>query len=212
MRGLLVISILASLVSFSNAYDQLLLRPSPYTRRLIKIDELKPATWMSEAEIDGLIRSKIKFMDITETRQLLAKELAQSGTIKMPKTFPLPQVLKKDMEIQEIIQTLDKHEMEKNLKKFTSFYTRYYRSDTGKQSQQWLLETIKAIAGSSDLDISVSEFSHSWKQSSIIARFEGCGTSAEKEQVVVLGAHQDSVNMWFPSFGRSPGAGNNLTL
>jgi leucyl aminopeptidase len=32
------------------------------------------------------------------------------------------------------------------LTKFSSFRTRYYRSDTGKQSQQWLLSQIKEVS------------------------------------------------------------------
>lgn len=44
-----------------------------------------------------------------------------------------------------------------------------------------------------------------WDQFSIIARFEGSNKDLENE-LVIVGAHQDSVNMWLPSFGRSPGA------
>lgn len=96
--------------------------------------------------------------------------------------------------------------MKETLEKFTSFHTRYYRSDTGKKSQEWLLETIKAATDNYRYNLTVEEFKHSWPQSSIVARFEGSGNKTEKGQIVVLGAHQDSVNMWLPSFGRSPGA------
>ncbi|KAF9125403.1 Leucine aminopeptidase 1, partial [Mortierella sp. 14UC] len=47
-------------------------------------------------------------------------------------------------------------------------------------------------------------FQHKWDQFSIIARFEGKDDSLTNEPVIV-GAHQDSINMWLPML-RAPGA------
>ena len=51
--------------------------------------------------------------------------------------------------------------------------------------------------------MTVSKFSHSWSQFSVIARFEGTSSSSS---IVVLGAHEDSINLSSPSSGRAPGA------
>jgi len=48
----------------------------------------------------------------------------------------------------------------------------------------------------------VSLFSHSWVQSSIVAKFPGKTSGA----VTILGAHMDSINGANPTSGRAPGA------
>jgi leucyl aminopeptidase len=89
---------------------------------------------------------------------------------------------------------LGKANMEANLKKFTSFHTRYYLSKTGEQSAEWLFSQVEAIAEESGKNISVTKFTHAWSQFSIIARLEGQGEGATAEETVILGAHQDSIN------------------
>ncbi|KDN50044.1 hypothetical protein RSAG8_01380, partial [Rhizoctonia solani AG-8 WAC10335] len=86
------------------------------------------------------------------------------------------------------------------------FRTRYYRSETGKQSQQWLKGKIAETTGkfaSSTLKslISISEFPHPWGQNSIILKIKGSDPSAG---TVIISAHQDSTNMW--PFLPAPGA------
>lgn len=61
--------------------------------------------------------------------------------------------------------------------------------------------------------VSVRQFEHSWGQHSVIARIEPkkCNSGSSNngtfdDHVVIVGAHQDSVNQWNPWFGRSPGA------
>jgi leucyl aminopeptidase len=62
--------------------------------------------------------------------------------------------------------------MEENLEKFTSFHNRYYRSQHGLDSSNWLFDHISGIINNhGDKDVvSVRKFSHSWLQNSIIAR------------------------------------------
>src|SRR5690606_16906366 len=50
-------------------------------------------------------------------------------------------------------------------------------------------------------EISVQQFPHKWQQSSIIARIPG-----RKNSTVVIGAHQDSINLFLPSILPAPGA------
>ncbi|KAF9401650.1 Leucine aminopeptidase 1 [Mortierella sp. AD011] len=65
-------------------------------------------------------------------------------------------------------------------------------SETGRESARWLYKQISDLIEEAAIssDISIRKFEHDWDQFSII----------------VIGAHQDSVNAWFPYFGRSPGA------
>jgi leucyl aminopeptidase len=92
----------------------------------------------------------------------------------------------------------------------TSFHTRYYQTSSGLAASQWIQSKIEEYAESASKkwNISVTPFTHSWKQNSIIIRLEDINsTTNEKEDaVVILGAHLDSVNWLNPWFGRSPGA------
>jgi len=106
-----------------------------------------------------------------------------------------------------VLKHLSTEGPQENLKKFTSFRTRHYRSDTGKQSQRWLMSKISEITdkwSSKSLRnlIRVEEFRHPWGQNSIIVRINGSSTN--DDGLVVLGAHQDSTNMW--PFLPAPGA------
>ncbi|WP_411744109.1 M20/M25/M40 family metallo-hydrolase [Reinekea sp.] len=70
-----------------------------------------------------------------------------------------------------------------------AFTNRYYTSTHGVDSAHWLRDEWSTIS-STRADISVSLFSHSWAQPSVIITIEGRTNPSE---VVVLGAHLDSI-------------------
>ncbi|KAI0066049.1 peptidase [Artomyces pyxidatus] len=167
--------------------------------RLVQMED-KPPVWMTELEKIEAKAQGIKFFDITETQDLGSKAHLRP----MTKAFP---VLKSNKEVKSVLKNLSTTGPKENLQKFTSFRTRYYRSDTGRQSQQWLsskiLETTAEFApkGLQDL-ITLTEFAHSWGQNSVIVRING--SNPTDDGIVVIGAHQDSTNMW--PFLPAPGA------
>ncbi|CAI2174206.1 6697_t:CDS:2 [Funneliformis geosporum] len=171
--------------------------------RLIQTSEDKSPIWMSQNEILILFRNNIKFMDVTDYLDL--------GThFKPALKHVYPTVPTFQVEVKSFIGNLTTTTMRQNLIKFTSFKNRYYRSSYGEQSSKWLYNQIFDIIQDAndlnlDVDVSVRKFTHSWAQKSIIARFEGSNPE-NQNQVVIVGAHQDSVNMWLPNFGRAPGA------
>lgn len=106
--------------------------------------------------------------------------------------------------VKPLAESLSKDKMHANLEKFTSFHTRYYKSSYGVQSATWLYEQIAAqikSAGADEYGATVEKFDHPWGQFSIIARIPG-----QSNQTVVIGAHQDSINLFLPSFLAAPGA------
>jgi leucyl aminopeptidase len=120
---------------------------------------------------------------------------------KDPK-FPAKPTLQK--ELAPMIKDLSKDKMQENLEKFTSFHTRYYKSDYGKQSSEWLLKKVQSIiedAGADKYGVHAEHFKHPWGQNSVIATVPGLENST-----VVIGAHQDSINLFFPSIFSAPGA------
>lgn len=138
-------------------------------------------------------------MDITETQEL--------GTLRAQTqsqaSVAFPDKCVKQKEVGELAGHLTKDGMRRNLEKLTSFHTRYYKSDYGRQSSEWVLERINGIikdAGAEDT-VTAEHFGHSWPQSSVIARIPG-----KTNTTVIIGAHQDSINLWLPSILGAPGA------
>jgi len=169
------------------------------------------AVWMTELEKIQMKAQGVKFFDITETQDL---GFSRSLRLKNKPSFPIPNATEI---VEPILKTLSVTGPQENLKKFSSFRTRYYRSDTGKQSQEWLLSKISDITAEYASDslrelITAREFPHSWAQSSIIVRIEGSSTT--DDSVVVIGAHQDSTNMWpfLPAPGADDDGSGSMTI
>jgi len=140
----------------------------------------------------------INFFDITDTPDLLRVKVQEPISYAQPRLHE---------QVTKVIQTLSTEGPREHLKKFTSFHTRFYRSLTGQESQKWLLSKVIEITdkNASPLlrpHITVEEFEHSWGQNTIIARING--SSEVDNRVVIVGAHQDSTNMW--PFLPAPGA------
>lgn len=164
--------------------------------------ELAPGEtkWIKEDEKWELRREGVNFFDITNTPDLGAIN-AQKHSIR---AVAFPPKTSHNATVTPLLEQLEKNNMRKHLETFTSFHTRYYKSSYGAQSSAWLLGQVNdtlAKAGAFDHGASVKAFSHPWGQSSIIATIPG-----KSEKTVVIGAHQDSINLFFPSLLAAPGA------
>jgi leucyl aminopeptidase len=167
--------------------------------RLVQMAPDAKPVWMTELEKIQAKSAGMNFMDITEAEDL--------GSLSPAKTRSELQRTKANKAVERVIKELSIEGPVENLQKFTSFRTRYYRSQTGKESQKWLTQKIYETTDKfapKDLQslISVSEFPHSWGQNTIIVRING--SSPTNEGVVIIGAHQDSTNLW--PFLPAPGA------
>ncbi|KZT12990.1 peptidase [Laetiporus sulphureus 93-53] len=168
--------------------------------RWVQLEGQEPVL-MSELEKIELKAQGFKFFDVSETLNLGHRTHLTNA--RKP-TYPTPN---KTELVNPILKTLEIDNLKEGLHKFTSFRTRYYRSDTGKQSQEWLIETIRQLThkyASKSLQelITIEEFPHTWIQSSVIARING--SIPTEDGVVIVGAHQDSTNTW--PFLPAPGA------
>lgn len=155
----------------------------------------------SACSVSNVQQNGINFMDITDTADL--GTLLLSG--KSTKTrVQYPESLANNETISPMLKDLSKKNMEKHLERFTAFHTRYYKSTYGAQSSAWLLKKVnETIHGSEAVKHGsfVKAFEHPWGQSSIIATIPG-----KSNKTIVIGAHQDSINLFFPSFLAAPGA------
>lgn len=176
-------------------------------------DEQEPV-WMSE--LNKIIR-RVRLghsrglMDITDHPSLGLASLAHPSPASAAGgsyTYPHPAINSTagHYASKQLIPALSTKNMEANLRKFSSFRTRYYRSETGRQSSEWLLAKVQEYAEAGNGEVRVRSFPHTWQQSSVIAHFpskreleakrDGVAIAAkDKEAIVIVGAHQDSTNL-----------------
>ncbi|KAG5926744.1 Leucine aminopeptidase 1 [Claviceps sorghi] len=152
--------------------------------------------WVTEDEKWELRRNGQKFMDITATRDLGHAQFAAQRRVEFPKKCVQHEAVGK------LIPELDKKRMRENLQKLTSFHTRYYNSDYGRQSSEWVLERVRDVIKRAGAEgkVTARSFPHTWKQSSVIATIPG-----KSNRTIIVGAHQDSINLWLPILA-APGA------
>lgn len=105
--------------------------------------------------------------------------------------------------VRPLLERIDQDRIRADLAKFTSFYTRYYKSATGLESAEWLHQHVSDIVSILPPDVvSIRKFEHSgWDQFSFAVILHGQTTDK-----VIVGAHQDSTNLLFPNLLRAPGA------
>ncbi|TFK55290.1 Zn-dependent exopeptidase [Heliocybe sulcata] len=170
--------------------------------RLLKIWGEQEAEWLTEGDKLRLHRQGLKFTDITETRNL-----GQKNKVKVQAATEFPEI-SYGTKIRDVISHLSAHDMRDNLEKLTSFFNRFYKSENGGASSHWLyLQVLTYIIAKADptIPLSIRKFTHSFPQSSIIARFEPRYPSSNKTAAVIIGAHQDSANYLHPLLP-APGA------
>ncbi|KAL1296903.1 hypothetical protein AAFC00_004515 [Neodothiora populina] len=172
---------------------------SPFSEPERSLIELSPGEtrWVTDAEKWELRREGRMFYDITYTPDLGSVPKSNAAVI-------YPAHTAYNSSVKPLLKELQKDNMYAHLEKFTSFHTRYYKSEYGAQSSRWLLDQVNktlAHAGALDHGAHVKHFEHPWGQNSIIATLPG-----KSEKTVIIGAHQDSINLFFPSLLAAPGA------
>ncbi|GAB0131615.1 Leucine aminopeptidase 1 [Epichloe bromicola] len=152
--------------------------------------------WVTLDDKWELRRKGQRFMDITATQDLGTMHTAAKEPVKYPwKCIH-------GAKVKAVSRFLNQPDMRKNLEKLTSFHTRYYDSDDGDRSSQWVLGMVECMIKRYSLTgrVSVRNFDHPWKQSSVIARIPG-----QTDHTIVIGAHLDSINLRLPALA-APGA------
>ncbi|TFK75019.1 Zn-dependent exopeptidase [Pluteus cervinus] len=171
--------------------------------RLLSLGENVEPVWKSEDEKLDLMRKGIKFFDVTEVYELEQK--LPKGKLNAVAAFP---AISHQSAVNPLLSQISIPNMQANLATLTAYNNRYYRSSTGADSAAWILSTVKSIASASGRsDVTASAFTHSWVQSSTIAKIAGKTTGP----VTILGAHMDSINLSNPTNGRAPGADDDGT-
>ncbi|KAJ1964738.1 hypothetical protein IWQ62_002850 [Dispira parvispora] len=165
---------------------------------------------MTKEQVDDLITKGKHFIDLTNVRshsQLKYERTALKDNAKATIALDYPKEIRSQEQAQPIIDKLSPDVMREFLNHFTSFTNRYARSSHGAKSAEWLYEYVTKISSgaSNGLQVTVSKESHrNLTQPSIIARIPGQGNLVD--EIVIIGAHQDSINSTDKENGRAPGA------
>ncbi|EKD15430.1 peptidase family M28 [Drepanopeziza brunnea f. sp. 'multigermtubi' MB_m1] len=178
--------------------------PNDGNLRLIKTSEADPGTWITEdMKIRNYVAKNIKFIDITDiknetTLRRLSTEPSEGLFRAQAVTYP---ALSHMTEANALIAKLSNTGPKSWLTTLTNFFNRYYRSTYGTQAGTWLLTQVRSLA-STNAAITVTTFTHSFAQPSIIVTVPGTSTN-----LIIIGAHYDSVGS--TTAGRAPGADDN---
>src|SRR5688572_2275543 len=123
----------------------------------------------------------------TDALQTIERFAAQSEN---PSALLIEYSINNASAVQPVINNLAASRILETITTLSSFTTRYYRSTTGVESAAWIKDKWTALSiGRSD--ITVEYFNHpTFAQPSVILSIQG---SSQPSEVVVLGAHQDSI-------------------
>ncbi|PWN24878.1 Zn-dependent exopeptidase [Jaminaea rosea] len=188
---------------WSNSIDVL-------TPRLVQTSHETAPYW----DLPLLLRWRgIKFADVTDHAELGVSLLQSSPSTLSNDSSPFPSKLSYHDQVKHVHTNISTAGPRTNIKHLTSFRTRYYKSQTGRDSQVWLRDLLQSIVDAhqpSDIAdssrISVREFTHDWVQSSLIVHIPATNrTAASSNGLVIVSSHQDSVNLLLPIFP-APGA------
>lgn len=155
---------------------------------------------MTEKEIFGLILNRNHFMDITDF-DYSNVDRSKVNVKSIPKT------LKYQDKVNQLLPLINNQRIFDFVRHFSSYHNRLYASVTGRESQRWLLGQVQASVLNYAGAATVHEVDHGYLQRSIVARLQGANPALESE-VVILGAHLDSINRFGASLN-APGADDN---
>lgn len=158
---------------------------------------------VKESEKLSLKRRGVGFIDVTDYLSLPWGKQIRNAAAVPDYNFPLAASHREST--QKLFTDIDKIGMHSDLANLCSFFTRYYKSQSGYESALWLSSKLHNLTN--ELPAGMVEIKHydhkRWKQFSIIVRFPGSETA---DNVIVIGSHHDSINMIFPSLLPTPGA------
>ena len=110
--------------------------------------------------------------------------------------------------VRPMVAQVDDANILETIKKLSAFNTRYYKSETGVQSSQFIRDTWASLARKRN-DVKVELIQHKgWPQASIVMTIEGTDKS---DEIVIIGGHADSIAGMFGGSGRAPGADDNAS-
>lgn len=170
-----------------------------YKRNNINFIDVTGKIKVTDAKDLGMIETTGEKSLLDSLVLLGSKQLQE---IAPPPNYDYPLSIKHDTKVKDFIKEIDDKLMYDNLAKFSSFYSRYYKSESGVESAEWLEEQLLKVAEPVKDKVKVKRVHHNgWDQFSLIVSIPG-----EVDSKVIVGAHQDSANLIMPTLMKAPGA------
>ncbi|KAL6946423.1 hypothetical protein ACO0RG_000575 [Hanseniaspora osmophila] len=192
--------------------------------------EVNPEEFIAANEMKKFELKKrgINFMDVTKYHSNDASLMKRSlfsktkNNLNVP-AYEYPQTLTKNGTLPELFLKINTTSIYETVAQLSSFYTRYYKSQYGLDSSNWLHNEIESIVAQLKSTMSTKEYGelislskveHDFPQNSLVLRING--KDAEKEEfssnsTIILGSHQDSINLFFPSLLPAPGCDDDAS-
>lgn len=142
------------------------------------------------------------FFDITEFKNTGVSALRVADD---ESSRPFPKKLHQRCTVEKLHSKIDLDKIRTQLEQFTTFHNRYYQSQHGVDAAEWLYERVRAVIQESGNPLATVRLVRhaAWAQPSIVATIPG----SDRDRIVVVGAHLDSVIVGDRGAGRAPGAG-----
>ena len=117
--------------------------------------------------------------------------------------------ISEEQRVKSMLTKVKEFNIREMILKLSSFQNRYYKSQTGVDSQKYVKEAWEKLS-IGRTDISVEEYGHkNWPQPSLILTIEG---TTKKDEIVIIGGHADSIaGFWGREKARAPGADDNAS-
>ncbi|DAA72863.1 TPA_exp: putative leucine aminopeptidase [Trichophyton benhamiae CBS 112371] len=154
--------------------------------------------WVTKDQKHKMRAAGQTFIDITN-------EIGTNFVATKPVAANYPKNIAHPSMVSSMIANLSKENLMRDLQAMSEFNNRYYESQTGVESANWLMEQVKKVIDESGAQgAKVEKIENQFNQFNIIATIPG-----SSESTVIVGAHQDSINQEDPMGGRAPGADDN---
>jgi len=171
-------------------------------KRLIQLSD-SDKVWLSQSEVDALVFAPgvHNFMDVTDFDDIYTTAAPRKAAATPIPTKPVHQEFVNTLLPQASAQTIVD-----SISFLSDLYTRYYTSVTGIEAGHVVQRHFQDLAGDA-AGVQVTNFTNVFPQISTIATIAGSGPN--KDSVVIIGAHMDSVGS--SASGRSPGADDDAS-
>jgi len=200
----LILALVCSIAFAEKEYD-------PLEKRLIQYGSKEhQKQWVTVEHLEQIDTSRhhfgklgVGYFDITDFQ----------APIPTPpiKKFDFPTAPTQQSIVNPLIQQASANNVRNYISTLSGFSSRYYTTSTGAQSAVWLrdfMQDFADAAGRSDCNCSL--YAHSgYIQNSVICRISGISDIAD--EIIVTGAHLDSVNSRSVPNGVAPGADDDAT-
>lgn len=159
----------------------------------------------------GLLHQKLRHCGgfMFHTSEAAARQALLGRAAALPQRSKPGYEISQDAIVTPALARMEEARLAATIARLAAFGNRYYSTAQGAQASDWIKQTWEEL-GKEHASVSVAQFAHAdYGQQSVIATILG---SDKAEEVIVLGAHMDSINILSTRpGGTAPGADDDAS-